>query len=237
MLNDNLRLHLKRLKRRALLNVIALIIVISTIGIGLLFIFTSLFKDGIILLVASLPFVIYLVFSSKRVKKEIKVIHNPIIIELKRSLSFNDLVDALESLTTESERLSLSDDIRFYHFKNNFKSRVILYHTNDFNKKDFDKQKARINQKANKQFGSKKWFGRSEINTYMRFNVIYATEANDELTAFFSHNSQQNLSRAEGIFNIAVIDNEIIIPPLYGNCYYEEIRRYEKIIKLIDNDK
>lgn len=237
MLNDNLRLHLKRLKRHALLNAIALIIVISTIAIGLLFIFTSLFKDGIFLLVASLPFVIYLVFSSKRVKEEIKTIHNPLIIKLKNNLSFNDLVDVLESLTTESARIYLSDDIRFYHFKNNFKSRVILYRTNDFNKKEFDKQKARINQKANKQFGCKKWFGRSETNTYMRFNVIYATEANDELTTFFSHNSQQNLSRVEGIFNIAVIDNEIVIPPLYGDCYYEEIRRYEKIIKLIDNDK
>ena len=235
ILDDNLRLHIKKLKKRSLLNLLAWLVVVIAIGIGLLLMFVSLFVEGILLLVVSVPFIIYLIISSKIAKEDEKTIYSPVVFKLEKSFAFSDLIGTLEHLTIDSERLTLSEDIHFYYFENKFKSRVILYKTDDFNKKEFDNQKSRINRKANKQIGSKQWFTRSEIGSFMRFNIVYANELNDSLIAFLSRNAGQNLRRAEGIFNISVIGDEVIIPPIYGDCDYGEISKYEKIIKLINN--
>lgn len=236
VLDDNLKLHIKKLKRRAFLNIISLLVVVSTIGVGLLLIIVPLkmFVEGLLIMLISIPFIVYLVISSKKAKEDAKSIYTPVVFKLGKCLSYSDLIDALENLTFESNRLILSDDVRFYYFKNKFHSRVILYKTDDFNKKEFDNQKSRINKKANKQFGCKQRFTRSEIGSHMRFNIIFANVLNDNLISFFSRNTAQNLRRAEAIFNIAVIGEEVIIPPLYGDCDYGEISCYEKIIKLIN---
>ena len=68
----------------------------------------------------------------------------------------------------------------------------------------------------------------------MRFNIICTDVLNDALYQFLSQNANRNLTRVEGIINIAVVGNQLMIPPLYNECDLAEISRYKGVIKFIN---
>ena len=68
----------------------------------------------------------------------------------------------------------------------------------------------------------------------MRFNIICTDVLNDALYQFLSQNANRNLTRVEGIINVAVVGNQVMIPPLYGECDLAEISRYKGVIKFIN---
>ena len=68
----------------------------------------------------------------------------------------------------------------------------------------------------------------------MRFNIICTDKLNDALYKYLSQNANRNLTRVEGIINIAIVGNEIIIPPIYGECDLAEIGRYKGVIGFIN---
>jgi hypothetical protein len=73
-----------------------------------------------------------------------------------------------------------------------------------------------------------------EAGKMMRFNIICTDVLNDALYQFLSQNANRNLTRVEGIINIAIVGNRIIIPPIYGDTDFVEIGRYKGVIKFIN---
>ena len=55
---------------------------------------------------------------------------------------------------------------------------------------------------------------------------------NSEVNSLLSHNANHNLMRVEGLMNVVLVGDKIIIPPIYGDCY-ETIGRYKKIVNFI----
>ena len=137
-------------------------------------------------------------------------------------------------LTNEENQLSTSEDVRFFRLNKIFKLRTVIYRTDNFNKKDFDNAKDRINKKANKELNISQWVDRTEAGKMMRFNIIHTDILNDALYQFISQNASRSLTRVEGIINIAIVGNQIMIPPLYGECDLAEISRYKGVIKFIN---
>ena len=68
----------------------------------------------------------------------------------------------------------------------------------------------------------------------MQFNIIYTKTLNNALYKFISQNANSTLRRVEGIINIAIADNNIMTPPLYGDSVLAEITRYKDVIKFIN---
>ena len=62
-----------------------------------------------------------------------------------------------EKLTDEENKLFTSEDVLFFQLNRIFKLRIILYRTADFDKKDFNNVKDRINKKANKELNILPW--------------------------------------------------------------------------------
>ena len=124
--------------------------------------------------------------------------------------------------------------MRFFQLKYFFDLRTIIYRTDNFNKKDFDNAKDRINKKANKELNISQWGEGTKARNMMRFNIIYTDTLNDALYKFISKNANRNLTRVEGIINIAIVGNRIIIPPIYGDTDFVEIGRYKGVIKFIN---
>lgn len=110
----------------------------------------------------------------------------------------------------------------------------MLYKTTDFNKKAYDNAKDRINKKANKELNISHWVNRMEAGKMMRFNIIFTDTLNDALYQFLSQNANRNLTRVEGIINFAIVGNQIMIPPIYGECDLAEISKYKGVIKFIN---
>lgn len=217
-----------------MLSLIAILSTIISIGFGILFLFIpSLF--AIIFFATATVCIVYLIHSSRTAKKEAKEnIYKPVIFNNDKNLIFEKVVSILENLTNEENQLSTSKDIRFFRLKKIFKLRTVIYRTDNFNKKDFDNAKDRINKKANKELNISQWVNRMEASNMMRFNIICTNVLNDALYKFISQNANRNLTRVEGIINVAVVGNQVMIPPLYGECDLAEISRYKGVIKFIN---
>lgn len=233
-MNEELKLHIKKLQRRATFSLIAILSTIVSIGFGILFLCVPSFV-AIIFFVIAADGIVYLIHSSRTAKKEVKEnIYKPIIFNADKNLIFDEIVSIFKNLTDEDNQLSTSEDVRFFRLKKIFKLRTVIYRTDNFNKKDFDNSKDRINKKANKELNISQWVNRTEAGNMMRFNIICTDVLNDALYQFLSQNANRNLTRVEGIINIAVVGNQIMIPPLYGECDLAEISRYKGVIKFIN---
>ncbi|MBQ4118815.1 MAG: hypothetical protein IJD45_00320 [Clostridia bacterium] len=233
-MNEELKLHIKKLQRRSTLSLIAILSAIISIGFGILFLFVPSFVAIIFFAIATIC-IVYLIHSSHTAKKEAKEnIYRPVIFNADKSLTFEKIVSIFENLTNEENQLSASENVRFFRLKKSFKLRTVIYRTDNFNKKDFDNAKDRINKKANKELNISQWVNRMEAGNMMRFNIICTDVLNDALYQFLSQNANRNLTRVEGIINIAIVGNQIMIPPLYGECDLAEISRYKGVIKFIN---
>ena len=233
-MNEELTLHIKKLQRRATLSSIAILSTIVSIGFGIMFLFLSSFVAIIFFAIATIC-IVYLIHSSRTAKKEAKEnIYKPVIFNDDNHLTFEKIVSIFENLTNEENQLSTSEDVRFFRLKKIFKLRTVIYRTDNFNKKDFDNAKDRINKKANKELNISQWVNRMKASNIMRFNIIYTDILNDALYKFLSHNANRNLTRVEGIINIAIIGNQIIIPPLSSDCDLTAIDRYIGVITFIN---
>ena len=233
-LTEELKLHIKKLQNRATLSLIAILSTIISIGFGILFLFVPSFVAIIFFAIAIIS-ILYLIYCSRVAKKEAKeIVYKPVVFSANKNFSFEEIVGVFENLTDKENQLSTSNDVLFFRLNKIFKLRTVLYRTEDFNKKDFDNAKDRINKKANKELNISQWVNRMEAGNMMRFNIIYTNILNDALYQFVSQNATRNLTRVEGIINIAIVSNQILIPPIYGECDLAEISRYKGVIKFIN---
>ncbi|MBQ5321349.1 MAG: hypothetical protein J6K88_04775 [Oscillospiraceae bacterium] len=233
-MTEELKLHIKKLQNRATLSLIAILSTIISIGFGILFLFVPSFVAIIFFAIAIIS-ILYLIYCSRVAKKEAKeIVYKPVVFSANKNFSFEEIVGVFENLTDKENQLSTSNDVLFFRLNKIFKLRTVLYRTEDFNKKDFDNAKDRINKKANKELNISQWVNRMEAGNMMRFNIIYTNILNDALYQFVSQNATRNLTRVEGIINIAIVSNQILIPPIYGECDLAEISRYKGVIKFIN---
>lgn len=232
-MNKELDLHIKKLQRRATLSLIALLSTIILIGFGMLFLFVPSFVAIIFFVVAAVC-VIFLIHSGKTAKREEQeAIFKPVILNADKKLTFDQIVSIFYSLTDEKNRLSTSEDVLFFRLNRILQFRAVIYRTGSFTKKDFDNAKGLINKKANKVLAISQRVRLMESGKMMRLNIICTDTLNDELYRILSENACRNLTRAEGVINVAIVGNQIIIPPLYGQCDSTEISRYKAVIIFI----
>ena len=107
-LNEEIKLHIKKLQRRAALSLIAILLIIISIGFGLLFLFIPSFVAIIFFIIATVC-IVYLLHSSRTVKKEAKEnIYKPVVFNGDKNLTFEKIVSIFENLTNEENQLELA---------------------------------------------------------------------------------------------------------------------------------
>ena len=233
-MDNELNLHLKKLQFRAALSLIAVLLAFISISFAILSLFVSSFVSIIFFAIATIS-IAYFLYSSHVAKKEMKETkHEPIIFKADENFNFEEIVTIFEKLADKECILSTSEDVLFFRLNRIFKLRTVLYRTADFDKKDFNNAKDRINKKANKELNISPWVNRFDAIKTMRFNIIYTDVLNNALYQFVSQNANRNLTRVEGIINIAIVGNQIIIPPIYGDCDLVELGRYKDTVRFIN---
>ena len=142
-MNEELKLHIKKLQRRATFSFIAILLTSISIGFGILSLFVPSFAAVIFFVIAAVC-IVYLIHSSRSTKKEAKEnVYKPIIFNNDKNLTFEKIVKIFENLTNEEYKLSTSEDVRFFRLRKIFKLRTVIYRTNSFDKKDFDNAKGK----------------------------------------------------------------------------------------------
>lgn len=233
-MNKELKTHINKLQMRATLSLIAILSAIILIGFGILLLFIPSVASILFFAIAAVS-ILYLIGSARSAKKEAKENNGkPVVFQAEKDSSFDEIVTVFENLTDQENRLSISEDVRFFQLDKVIKLRAILYKTVDFHKKDFDSAKARMNKKANRKLNISQWVSQADAHKMMRFNIIFTDALNDELYRFISQNAARNLTRIEGVINIAIAGDQIMLQPLYGECDLAEISRYKGVIKFIN---
>lgn len=233
-MNNEIKLYIKKLQNKSILSLIAILLTFVSIGFGILSLITRSFI-AIGFFVVAIVSIVYLLYSNRIVNEELREAKcEPVIFKADTDFSFKEVVAIFEKLADKENKVSISEDVLFFRLNKIFKLRAILYRIADFDKKDFNNAKDRINQKANKELNISPWVNRFDAGKMIRFNIIYTDTLNDALYQLISQNANRNLTRVEGVINIAIIGNQIMIPPIYGDCDLSEISRYKDVIRFIN---
>lgn len=214
-MNEELKLHIARLTRRAIFSLLVLMLTFVCIGAGIMCL-VILSYSALIFFGVSAMCIIYLVYCNRIEKKESQEKeYKPVVFTANNDFSFEEIANVFDEITDEKNKLSTSEEVRFYRFTKIFKTRAILYKTTDFNKKDFNNAKEHINKIANKKLHISRWISATETRTMMRFNIIYTCVLNDALRQLISQNANRNLARAEGVIkfiNRVLLSKRAVVP-------------------------
>ena len=232
--NSELRSHIRKLQTRATLSLICVLLIVVSLVFGIGFAVVRSWA-AVPCFGAALISVAYLLFADRAARREERQGgFEPVAFRADREWSFQNVTAFFEGITVAEKQVVTSENVRFYLTDHIFKLRAVVYGADAFDKKAFDSARDRINKKANKALNISPWVSLGEAVNMMRFNIICADELNDELHRFLSQNACRNLTRAEGIVNMAIVGDRILIPPLYGRCDPVEIRRYKGVVGFVE---
>lgn len=233
-MDDNLKLRFKEMKRYFM----AECIITFAVCLSLLSLIISIFLNYVYIFISLFIFTLCVLwkinFDKKIEKKSAEIKYSPLILTCSSTYSFECLINKFKKLSGDEKHISLSDNLHYFLFNSHFDSKCICYKTDNFIKKEFDNSKAKINKKANAFFNLSQWVSRRDFYTLMRFNVIFTSQMNAELNRLLSRSADQMLRRVEGVINIVIIDNQIMIPHLSLKGY-GELKRYKGIIKFLED--
>lgn len=177
--------------------------------------------------------IVLLVLYNKRMRR-IEDCH-PYVLTLNTPLPKETVFEKLGELPYVQNSKIYSENEAVFFFRKNLHVRALTVYFSDFSKTEFDRAKNRLNKKINKAFAIKPEISKFEAVKAVRLNLILTDACNAELHGFLSRNAAETMRRVEGILNIAVDLNrgEVLIPAMFGDCIFSDIRKYERCVKEI----
>lgn len=166
----------------------------------------------------------------------------PFYIPLNVSYNYKELFEKLLSESGEENVFSISDHSSFFWLKKRPHSiRITLYGTDSFDKKLYDYEKKRINRIANKKYKFSQFVSLYNAKKYLRINLIVAENMNESLKNFISREASETLGRVEGIINLLILKDTLVIPPIAPTYYEYQVKRYsyatDFVIKLLTKNE
>jgi len=234
-LNKELQKRIKLLNCRANAFIICLGIAAVFLLLGGIFVSDSESRIfGLILLAiagVNIAIFVYVILAAKNDAKAFEA--RPCVLCSHTGIKYDDFIKELEDLSNKGKRLSISENLHYFKFKKGLYLTTIIYRTDNFSKREFDNAKKRILRKATKEFNlSHSNYDKYKIYKTIQLNIICLDSMNSEVNSLLSHNANHNLMRVEGLMNVVLVGDKIIIPLIYGDCY-EAIGRYKKIVNFI----
>lgn len=225
--------HIRKLHIRATLAVACVLLIVVSLVFGIAYA-AARSRAAVSCFAVALLGAGYLLYADRVARREERQGgFEPVVFQADRAWSFRDVAAFFEGITDEGDRIA-AEDVRFYRTDHIFQLRAMVYRTDAFDKKAFDSARDRINKKANKALNISQWASLGEAAKMMRFNIICTDTLNDELRRYLSQNACRDLTRAEGIMNMAIIGSRVLISPLYGRCDLADVRRYKGVLRFID---
>lgn len=174
-----------------------------------------------------------IVFYKKEFSHKMNSKMKPFEIIMDSTINYADIHNILVKKCENNKCFDYSEKSAFFKLKKKYSVRVLLYSTEDFNKKEYDEEKKKINRKANKLYSINHWVTIHKARKQMRVNLIYTECVNDALFNYISEDAEILLTRVEGIINIVVSNDRLIVPPLKPTISIYAIDRYKDMVKML----
>lgn len=227
--------YVRKLKMHVYLSAILLCIIIFCVAVALA-VLSANWIVTVCHLCITIPTVIVFVICQKQLKKPENNRCKPFVIQLDKVYTYDMLYSILANAAKNKEVFPESDGLAFFRFKNKFFFRTVLFYTADFNKREYDSKKSRINRKANKLYHISQWVRSGRAHKMMRINIILVDHVNDALQQYISTNAAQCLTRVEGILNLVICEDKLIVPPLYDvSLSVYALQRYAGVVSVFTN--
>ena len=229
----DLNLYVNRIKKKSikfLLLAITSFVVLGVAGEGLI---AKRIESIYFFLLFVCVFTYLIIFYKKEFSHKMNLDMIPFEIKMDSAVSYADIHNALTKNCENNKYFDYSEKSAFFKLKKKYNVRVLLYSTEDFNKKEYDEEKQRINRKANKLYNINQWVTIHNARKQMRVNLIHTEYINDTLFNYLSGDAEIWLTRAEGIINIVVSDDKLILPPLRPTISIYAIDRYKDMVKML----
>lgn len=168
-------------------------------------------------------------FLNKRYCKTVSL--SPVVLTLSEPYGYDKVLHTLRQHCGEYATMSYSEDAFFCVTNDPAVIRIVAIRYQDFDKKNFDEQRRQINRKVNQHYKGDAWT--QSVGVYL--NLICTDHMNDSLRKLLSKNAVYNLNhKGFGIVNVAIIGNQIYLPPLNGELLLGCISRYKAPIRLFE---
>jgi len=174
-----------------------------------------------------------IVFYKKEFSHEINLKMKPFEIKMDSTINYADIHNVLVKNCENNKCFDYSEKSAFFTLKKKYNVRVLLYSTEDFNKKEYEEEKKKINRKANKLYSINQWVTIHTARKHMRVNLIHTECVNDNLFNYISGDAEIWLTRVEGIMNIVVSNDRFVVPPLKPTISIYAIDRYKDMVKML----
>ena len=229
----DLNLYVNRIKKKSIKFLLLAIAALVILGIaGEILIAKRMESLYFFLLFACI--VTYLIaFYKKEFYQKTNLDMAPFEIKIDSAINYADLHSALVKNCEKNQCFDYSEKIAFFKLKKKYSVRILLYSTEDFNKKEYDEEKKKINRKANKLYNINHWVAIRKARKPMRLNLIYTECVNDTLFDYISRDAETLLTRVEGIMNIVVSNDLLIVHPLKPTISIYAIDRYKDMVKML----
>lgn len=147
-------------------------------------------------------------------------------------ISFNDIKKRIEALNPKS--YSNSDDCVVYSFKEKRKEyRILLYTTDNFNKKAYSNKRKSFNNGFNKKYNCKSVDSKYTLAKKLYINIVFVNESSKELESMLATTADKFVHRASPLLNgVAVVGNKLYIP-YYVGYYSSGTSIYRKLSKKV----
>ena len=226
-------LYVSRIKKKSVKFLLLAIASLVILGIAGEILITKRIESLYFFLLFACIVAYLIVFYKKEFSHEMNSKVKPFEIKMDSTINYADLHNVLVKNCEKNQCFDYSEKIAFFKLKKKYSVRVLLYSTEDFNKKEYDEEKKKINRKANKLYNINHWVTIHKARKQMRLNLIYTECVNDALFDYISGDAETLLTRVEGIMNIVVSNDLLIVPLLKPTISIYAIDRYKDMVKML----
>ena len=128
--------------------------------------------------------------------------------------SYEDILCLIGNSSFIKDIYKYSDNQVLFYFVKKVISRILILNMEEFNKKEYDNIKMKVNRSYNKKINYRNRSSRALVGKKLRVNIIYLDKENEEIYKYLSNNIFTNFNKTEGTLNIAIMNNKMIVPSI-----------------------
>ena len=153
---------------------------------------------------------------------------------LPRFYDYDAVCSAVFSAPNVQWTQKCAEDVQACCVEGKFSWRILLLYQPQFSKKENKSKREKANRAVNRIHPSPQTGSIMEVSVKARLNIVVCDTINDELSKYMNTHAETLLRRNEIVLNLAVVGNELLVPPIRGaDLDLPSINRYKGSVDLI----
>lgn len=206
------------------ISLICFILCIMLVGISFLLLISKLYCYMLICLLAFVVFGGTIYYFRKKYNSGIEKRYEFV---LDKYISSENMKSQLENIANFS--YSNNENSSIYLLKERKQEyRILIYSTDDFNKKAYYNDRKNINKGFNKKYSINSTSSITDVSKQNCINIVFVNGETDVLEKMLDVPADDNINRASSLLTVAIVGNKLYIP-YYVGYHFAAASVYSKL--------